>query len=108
MPERVAANTVDGSHVSIVVVRVALGERGRALVYGAVFRRHEVIVAGVVYWEVDRKTAGVDEGHATSLLLIDSASIDVLLVRVRLALQLLQVAVLEAFLHGPFDDATVS
>ena len=108
MPERVAANTVDGSHVPVVVVRVALGEGGRALVDGAVFCRHEVVVAGVVDWEVDRKTTSVDEGHATSLLLVDCASVDVLLVRVRLAFQLLQVAVLEALLHGPFDDAAVS
>ena len=107
MPERVAANTVDGSHVSIVVVRVALGERGRALVDGAVFCRHEVVIARVVDREVDRKTASVDEGHAAGLLLVDSASVDVLLVRISLALQLLQVAVLEALLHRPFDDAAV-
>ena len=108
MPVRVAANTVDGSHVPVVVVRVALGEGGRALVDGAVFCRHEVVVAGVVDWEVDRETSSVDESHATGLLLVDCAGVDVLLVRIRLTLQLLQVAVLEALLHGPFDDATVT
>ena len=75
---------------------------------GTVFCRNEIVVSGIVGGEVDGKTSSVDEGHSTCLLLVDSSSIDVLLVRLSLAFQLLQIAVLKALLHGPFDDTAVT
>lgn len=53
VPEGVAPNTVDWAHMAVVVEGVSLGERGRALVDGAVLSSHEIVVAIVVHGEVN-------------------------------------------------------
>lgn len=52
----------------------------------AILSRYEVVVSSVVDREINRQATGVDEGHATGLLLGDSASIHIFLVRVCFAL----------------------
>ena len=52
----------------------------------AVLSGNEIVVSSIIDWEVNGKTTGVNEGHATCLLLIDSTSIDILLVWLGLAL----------------------
>jgi len=94
MPEWVAPDTVDGAHVAVVVVGVALRERGGALVHGTVLSGDEVVVASIIHGEVNGKATGVDECHTARFLLIDSAGINIFLVGIRLTLELLQVAVL--------------
>lgn len=75
---------------------------------GTVFRCHEVVVTGVIDWEINRETTRVDEYHAAGLLLADGACIHVLLVRICLSLQLLKVAVLEALFHRPFNNPAIT
>ena len=75
---------------------------------GAVFRGHKVVVSRVVDGEVNRETTGIDKGHTGPLLLIDGTSVDILLIWISLTLKLLQIAVLEALLLGPLDDATIT
>ena len=74
----------------------------------AVLSSNEIVVTSVVGWEVNRETSSIDEGHTAGLLLVNGASIDILLVGLRLSLQLLQIAVLKALLHGPLNDAAIS
>ena len=75
---------------------------------GAVLSGHEVIASGVIIREVNGETTRVDEGHATCLRFVKSSSIDILLIRISLTLQLLQVSVFKALLHGPFYDTTIT
>ena len=74
----------------------------------AVLSGNEIVVSSIIDWEVNGETTGVNEGHATCLLLIDSTSIDILLIWLGLALQLLQISVFETLLHGPLDDTTIT
>ena len=67
--------------------------------HGAVLSGDEIVVASIIHWEVNGKTTGVDECHTARFLLIDCASINIFLVGIGLTLELLQVAVLQAFLH---------
>lgn len=55
----------------------------------AVLSGDKVVVTSVVVREVNGETTSIDEGHATCFLLADSASVDILLIRVSLALELL-------------------
>ena len=108
VPVRVASNAIDWTHVTVVICLISLREGRGALVDGAVLSGHEVIASWVVIREVNGETTRVNEGHSSCLRFIESSSVDILLIRVSLTLQLLQVSVLKALLHGPFDDETVS
>ena len=108
MPERVATHAVNWAHMAVVVVRVPLREGSGTFVDGAVLSGHEIVVASVVDGEVNGEATSVDEGHTSGLLIVDRSSIDVLLVRVRLTFQLLQIAVLKTLFHGPFNDTAVT
>jgi len=56
---------------------------------GTVLSGHEIVIACVIDGEVNGETTSVDELNASSLLLVDGSSVDVLLVGIRLTLQLL-------------------
>ena len=88
VPEGIAANTVDRAHVTIVVGLVPLREGGRALVNRAVLSGYEVVITWVICREVNRETSGVDERHATGLLLGNGTCIYIFLVGIGLTLEL--------------------
>ena len=74
----------------------------------AILSGHEVVASWIVIREVNGEAARVDEGHASGLRFVESSSIDILLIGISLTLELLQVSVLEALLHGPFYDTTIT
>ena len=74
----------------------------------AVLCGDKVVVSRVIDREIDRQATSVDEFHALCFLLIDSASIHILLRGVCLSLELLEVTVLETLLHGPLHDSSVA
>ena len=86
MPVWIAPHAINWAHMSIVVIGVSLGERGGALVHRAILSRHEVVVPGIVHWEIDGKTARVDKGHSAGLLLINGSRVDIFLVGVGFSL----------------------
>ena len=94
MPEWVAPDTVDGAHVAVVVIGVALREGGGALVHRTVLSGDEIVVTSIIHGEVDGKATGVDKCHTARFLLIDSAGINIFLVGICLSFELLQVAIL--------------
>lgn len=53
VPEGVASDAVDWSHMAIVVIRVSLREGGRTLVDGTVLSGNEVVVSSVVDREIN-------------------------------------------------------
>lgn len=108
VPVRVASNAIDWTHVTVVICLISLREGRGAFVDGAVLSGHEVIASWVVTREVNGETTRVNEGHASCLRFIESSSVDILLIRVSLTLELLQVSVLKALLHGPFYDTTIT
>ena len=94
--------------MAVVICLISLREGRGALVDGAILSRHEVIASRVVVGEVNGETTRVDEGHTTCLRFIEGSSIDILLIRISLTLQLLQVGVLKALFHGPFYDTAIA
>jgi len=109
VPEGIAPHSVDGSRVAVVVFKVLLRVRHRALMNCAVLRRREVVnSAFVALGEIDGKSTGVDEGHATSLLVDFSSGIHIFLVRVGLSLELHEFSELKSLLHGPLNDTAVA
>ena len=74
----------------------------------AILSGHEVVASWVVVREVNGEATRVDEGHSTCLRFVESSSVDILLIGVSLTLELLQVGVLKALLHGPFYDTTIT
>jgi len=53
VPEGVASDTVDWSHMTIIVIGVSLREGGGAFVNGAVLSGNEVVVTSVVDGEIN-------------------------------------------------------
>lgn len=109
MEEWIAAQSVDGTGVAGVRIKVLLRVAHRALMNRGVLSRSEVVhVLLTVDGEVDGETTSVDEGHAATLLLGLSTSVHVFGVRIRLTLKLHELGVLETLPQGPLDNLTVT
>ena len=92
----------------VVICLISLREGRGALVDGTILCGHEVVASRIVIGEVNGETTRIDEGHSTGLRFVKGSSIDILLVRISLTLQLLQVCVLKALFHRPFYDTAIA
>lgn len=69
VPERIAANLVDGSSVTMEHFHPLFRVRGLALQNSAVLSSCKVVDALTIIREIDGKTSGVDETHGSCLFI---------------------------------------